>query len=67
MREWASTRGKAVKQRTVRQDNTTYRSGAISLNMYQVSKIHTEKVEFPLAIVEDVEDMDGGNNCPTVN
>ncbi len=54
MREWASMHGKAVKQRTVRQDNTKCRSGTIPLNMYQVSKIPTDKVEFALTTVEDV-------------
>lgn len=35
MRQWAQEHGKAVRQLTVRQNNTKHKSGTLPLNMYQ--------------------------------
>ena len=44
MRDWALEHGKAVKQRTVRQDHTKYRPGTLPLNLYQ-KKLAGQKLQ----------------------
>ena len=46
MREWARDNGKSVRQRTVRQETTKYKSGTLPLNMYQSEEQIGEKVKF---------------------
>ena len=49
--EWAASNGKAVRQRTVRQETTKFKAGALPLNMYATSAQSTEKI-----IIEHVEE-----------
>ena len=44
MREWAENYGKAVRQRTVRQETTMFKAGTLPLNMYATSVAQNEKV-----------------------
>ena len=44
MLEWAANNGKAVRQRTVRQETTMFRAGALPLNMYSTSEQPKEKI-----------------------
>ena len=37
MMEWAATNGKAVRQRSVRQETTMFKAGTLPLNMYRTS------------------------------
>ena len=46
MREWAENYGKAVRQRTVRQETTMFKAGTLPLNMYATSVAQNEKVTF---------------------
>ena len=46
MRECARDNGKSVRQRTVRQETTKYKSGPLPLNMYQSEEQIGEKVKF---------------------
>ncbi|PFX18899.1 hypothetical protein AWC38_SpisGene16698 [Stylophora pistillata] len=47
MREWASDKGRAVRQRSVRQETTKVKAGTLLLNMYRSSYTPAEKVVFP--------------------
>ena len=47
MREWAANYGKAVRQRTVRQETTMFKAGTLPLNMYASSVPQNEGVRFP--------------------
>jgi len=47
MREWAANYGKAVRQRTVRQETTMFKAGTLPLNMYATSVPQNEEVRFP--------------------
>jgi len=47
MREWAANYGKAVRQRTVRQETTMFKAGTLPLNMYATSVPQNEKVRLP--------------------
>ena len=38
MLEWAANNGKAVRQRTVRQETTMFKAGTLPLNMYATSE-----------------------------
>ena len=51
MLEWAANNGKAVRQRTVRQETTKFKAGTLPLNMYATSAQSTEKI-----IIEHVEE-----------
>ena len=42
--EWAANNGKAVRQRTVRQEITIFKAGTLHLNMYATSGQPTEKI-----------------------
>ena len=44
MLEWAANNGKAVRQRTVRQEITMFKAGTLHLNMYATSGQPTEKI-----------------------
>ena len=44
MLEWAANNGKAVRQRTVRQETTKFKAGTLPLNMYATSAQPTEKI-----------------------
>ena len=46
MREWARNNGKTVRQRTVRQETTKYKSGTHPLNMYQTEEQIGKKLQF---------------------
>ena len=47
MREWASDNGRTVRQRSVRQETTKFKTGTLPLNMYRSSYTPAEKVGFP--------------------
>ena len=51
MLEWASNNGKAIRQRTVRQETTKFKAGNLPLNRYATSAQSTEKI-----IIEHVEE-----------
>lgn len=51
MLEWAANNGKAIRQRTVRQETTKFTAGTLPLNMYPTSASSTEKI-----IIEHVEE-----------
>ena len=46
MIEWATTNGKGVRQRSVRQENTMFKAGTLPLNMYRTSDYPKDKVSF---------------------
>jgi hypothetical protein len=46
MVEWATTNGKAVRQRSVRQETTMFKAGTLPLNMYRSSDYPKDKVSF---------------------
>ena len=51
MLEWAASNGKAIRQRTVRQETTKFKAGTLPLNMYATSAQSTEKI-----IIEHAEE-----------
>ena len=51
MLEWTANNGKAVRQRTVRQETTKFKAGTLPLNMYDTSSQSTEKI-----VIEHVEE-----------
>ena len=53
MLEWAANNGKAIRQRTVRQETTKFKAGTLPLNMYATSAQSTEKI-----IIEHVKEDD---------
>ena len=55
MREWARNNGKTMRQRTVRQETTKYKSGTLPLNMYKTEEEIGEKLEFDRASEEREE------------
>ena len=58
MREWARNNGKFVRQKTVRQETTKYKSGTLLLNMYQSEEQIGEKVTFDSAGDEEEDLVD---------
>ena len=44
MRQWAQENGASVRQRTVRQETTKYKSGTMPLNVYQ-QELQGERVD----------------------
>ena len=44
MLEWAANNGKAVRQRTVRQETTLFKAGTLPLNMCATSEQPKEKI-----------------------
>ena len=54
MMEWAATNGKAVRQRSVRQETTMFKAGTLPLNMYRTSDYPKDiKVSFSPNEVEE--------------
>ena len=53
MIEWATTNGKAVRQRSVRQENTRFKDGILPFNMYRTSDYPKDKVLFSPNTVEE--------------
>ena len=53
MIEWATTNGKAVRQRSVRQETTMFKAGTFPLNMYRTSDYPKDKVSFSPITVEE--------------
>ena len=51
MLEWAANNGKAVRQRTVRQETTKFKAGTLPLNIYASSAQSTEKI-----VIEHVDE-----------
>ena len=51
MREWARNNGKTVRQRTVEQETTKYRSGTLPLNMYQTEEQMGEKLQMGQVLI----------------
>ena len=49
-----------MRQRTVRQETTKYKSGTLPLNMYQTEEQIGEKLEFSGASEEGEEAIEGG-------
>ena len=47
MREWAANHGKAVRQRTEREETAMFKAGTLPLNMYATSVPQNGKVRFP--------------------
>ena len=62
MLEWAANNGKAVRQRTVRQETTMFKAGTLPLNMYATSEQPKEKItmERTLGHVDAAGDL----GCP---
>lgn len=52
MIEWAATNGKAVRQRSVRQETTMFKAGTLPLNMYRSSEYPKDKISFGTDTVE---------------
>ena len=59
MREWARNNGKTVRERTVRQETTKYKSGTLPLHMYQTEEQIGEKLQFDVASEEREEAIEG--------
>ena len=56
MIEWATTNGKAVRQRSVREETTMFKAGTLPLNMYRTSdygKVRKGKVSFSPKTIEE--------------
>ena len=53
MIEWAKTNGKAVRQRSVRQETNMFKAGTLPLNMYRTSDYPKDKVSFSPNTVEE--------------
>ena len=53
MIEWATTNGKAVRQRSVREETTMFKAGTLRLNMYRTSDYPKDKVSFSRNTVEE--------------
>ena len=51
MLEWAENNGKAIRQRTVRQETSKFKAGTLPLNIYATSAQSTKKI-----IIEHVEE-----------
>ena len=62
MLEWVANNGKAVRQRTVRQETTMFKAGTLPLNMYATSEQPKEKItmERTLGHVDAAGDL----GCP---
>ena len=62
MLEWAANNGKAVRQRTVRQETSMFKAGTLPLNMYATSEQPKEKItmERTLGHVDAAGDL----GCP---
>ena len=52
MIEWAATNGKAVRQRSVRQETTMFKAGTLPLNMYRSSEYPKDKISFGTDTIE---------------
>jgi hypothetical protein len=57
--EWADTHGKCVRQRTVRQETTSYKCGTLPLNMYVSTSIEGTEVTFNHIDEYDESESDG--------
>ena len=55
MRQWAKDRGRAVRQRTVRQNNTMYSAGTLPLHMYHGEAIQFEDLDSEAVASESQE------------
>ena len=53
MIEWATTNGKTVRQRSVRQETTMFKSGTLPLIIYRTSDYPKDKVSFSPNTVEE--------------
>ena len=53
MIEWATTNGKAVRQRSVREETTMFKAGTLPLNMYRTSDYPKDKVSLSPNTVEE--------------
>ena len=53
MIEWATTNGKAVRQRSVREETTMFKAGTLPLNRYRTSDYTKDKVSFSRNTVEE--------------
>ena len=51
--EWATTNGKGVQQRRLRQETTMFKAGTLPLNMYRTSDYPKDKVSFSHYTVEE--------------
>jgi len=62
MREWEErNNGKTLRQRTVRQETTKYKSGTLPLNMCQNEEQIREKLQFDGASEDREEAIEGDN------
>lgn len=62
MSEWAANNGKAVRQRTERQEKTMFKAGTLPLNMYSTSEQPKEKITTERTLRH--VDAAGGLGCP---
>ena len=60
MLEWASNNGKAVRQRTVRQETTMFKAGTLPLNMYATYVQPKEKLRLEGRVVDCPTGTTGG-------
>ncbi len=58
MRDWAMQHGKCVRQRTVRQETTKFKSGNLPLNMYRSSQTAFPREKIVLAQVDPVQEIE---------
>ena len=58
MRQWASEHGKAVRQHSVRQNNTKHAAGTLPLNMYRKElPLATESLKSPVQLMIIIGDQ----------
>ena len=57
--EWVNTHGKCVRQRTVRQETTSYKCGTLPLNMYVSTSI--ERTEVTFNHIDEYDDSESEN------
>ena len=62
--EWASSNGKAVRQRTVHQETTMFKAGTLPLNMYATSVQPKDKIRLERRPVECPTQTSDAIECP---
>ena len=57
MRDWANEYGRAVRQRSIRQETTKFKAGTLPLNMYRGEQQVGDAIELSFTeLHEEVED-----------
>ena len=62
MREWARNNEKSVRQRTLPQETTKYKAGALPLNMYERKQPIGDKIQFAIPSAHDLSQIE--ETCP---